>query len=96
MKSKQTGSSKVWVLVAVLAAAIGAVLYVGGIFPPGEENVSGTIVPAERYRANQVTSDDVTLGDESESLLLQTDDSETLKSATTEAAAATAGKTAGK
>ena len=64
MKSRQAGNSKVWVLVAVLAAAIGAVLYVGGIFPPGEQNVSGTIVPAERYRANQINSDDVVLGDE--------------------------------
>ena len=71
MKSYQTGSSKVWVLVAVLAAAIGAVLYLGGVYPPGDQSVSGTIVPAERYRANQITSDDVVLGDESESLSAQ-------------------------
>ena len=64
MRTSQTGSTKVWILVVALAAAVSAILYVGTYWPPGEEGVSGTIVPAERYRSNQISSEDVILGEE--------------------------------
>src|SRR5262245_11468075 len=57
-------------LVAVLA--IGAVA-VGTLQPPFGGESAGTIAPAERYRAAQVTTSDVTLGDDSVPLLMQTD-----------------------
>ena len=66
MKSRQLGSSKIFMLIAALAVAIGAILYFGGDIPQDGTNASGTIVPAERYRANQIDSSDVVLGDEAD------------------------------
>jgi hypothetical protein len=53
-------------LVAVLAAAAAAMFVISEKYAPDEESVSGTIVPAQRYRANQIESDDVVLGDGSD------------------------------
>ncbi len=78
MKSGQIGNTKVWMLVAALAVAIAAVVFFGGNYPPDSEMASGTIVPAERYRADQITSDDVVLGDESLAQFMQTDEFELL------------------
>jgi RNA polymerase sigma-70 factor (ECF subfamily) len=41
--------------------------------PSSGSNVSGTVAPAERYRATQVKSDNVKLGDQTIALLLQDD-----------------------
>ena len=78
MKSGQNGNTKVWMLVAALAVAIAAVVFFGSNYPPDSEMASGTIVPAERYRADQITSDDVMLGDESIAQFMQTDEFELL------------------
>ena len=59
--------------VGVLAVVIAAVAYVGVRYPVPEENASGTIMPADRYRGEQLSSDDVVLGDESISELMQSD-----------------------
>ena len=65
MKGKQVGNAKLWILIAVLAAAAVAVLVFSDNFPPGEQNVSGTIVPAERFGSSEISSDDVVLGTDS-------------------------------
>jgi hypothetical protein len=65
MKGKQMGNAKLWILIAALVAAAAAVLVISDNFPPGEESVSGTIVPAERYGASQISSEDVVLGTDS-------------------------------
>jgi hypothetical protein len=65
MNGKQVGSAKIWILIAVLAAAAVAVLVFSGNFPPGEQNVTGTIVPAERFGSSQISSEDVVLGTDS-------------------------------
>ena len=65
MKGKQMGNAKIWILIAALVAAAAAVLVISDNFPPGEDSVAGTIVPAERYGASQISSEDVVLGTES-------------------------------
>jgi len=65
MKGKHVGNARIWILIAVLAAAAAAVLVFSDNFPPGEQNVSGTIVPAERFGSSQISSEDVVLGTES-------------------------------
>ena len=53
--------SKVWIGVAVAVAAIA----VGSQFvdyPPKGDEAAGTIAPAQRYRAPQMTADDVKVG----------------------------------
>jgi hypothetical protein len=62
------------------ALAAGAVLTIGiyemGASPMSAEdvsNLSGTIVPAEHYRAEQISSRDVEFGDEDIARLMQTD-----------------------
>ncbi len=64
---------KTWIVVGVLAVVIGGVAFLGDDFPPGSDQASGTIVPAERYRGEQISKSDVELGDESVSQLMQTD-----------------------
>ena len=55
------GNRKVWIGAGAAAAAVVLALqYVD--FPPGGKDVSGTIVPAQRYRAVQPGADDVKLG----------------------------------
>jgi len=73
MKSGQIGNTKVWMLVAALAVAIAAVVFFGSNYPPDSEMASGTIVPAERYRSEQLSSDDVVLGDETIAQVMQTE-----------------------
>ena len=54
-------------------AALAVVAYFGLNNPPGSDEVAGTVAPAERYRADQMTSDDVSLGDQSVQNFMQTD-----------------------
>ena len=65
-------NQKTLIVVAALAVVIGGVAFFASDMPSGEQ-ASGTIVPAERYRGEQITSDDVELGDEGLSQLMQTD-----------------------
>jgi len=66
-------NQKTWMIIAGLAVVIGGVVYLGDDFPAGSDQASGTIVPAERYRGEQITTNDVQLGDEAVSKLMQTD-----------------------
>lgn len=65
------GRGKVWGVVGVLAVAVGLI----GYLDLGSENsyLSGVIAPAERYRDNNITADDVVLGDDDVAQLLQSD-----------------------
>ena len=47
-------------------------------FPAGRQNVSGTVVPAQRYRAEQIQAGDVKLGDQAVAQLMQTESFERL------------------
>lgn len=74
MSQQPSGSSskrKIWIGVAVAAAAALLVGHYVFDLPSGGENLSGTVAPAQRYRAPQVSSADVKLGDQSISQLLQ-------------------------
>ena len=62
MNFRQSGSAKVWLLVATLAVVAGAIMYFSDGYPPNAEQSSGTIVPAQRYGASQISSEDVVLG----------------------------------
>ena len=56
-----------------LAASIAAVVYFGLGYPPKSDQVSGTIAPAQRYRAESIESTAVQTGDQSIPQLMQTD-----------------------
>ena len=70
--SGNTGN-KMGMLIAVFAVVIAAVAYFGVKYPVPEEQTAGTIAPAERYRGEQISSDDVQLADESVAQVMQTD-----------------------
>jgi len=64
MSERKIGSPKVWIgAAAATAAVVLALQYVD--FPPKSGDGSGTIVPAQRYRAAQPTAEDVKLGGQS-------------------------------
>jgi hypothetical protein len=73
MNFKQTGNVKVYLLVIALVVIGAAIMFLSDGMSPTAEDAAGTIVPAERYRANQIDSDDVVLGDETFAKFMQTD-----------------------
>jgi hypothetical protein len=66
------GNRKLWAGGAVAVLAVGVAL-VAFDYPPKSENVTGTIAPAERYRAPQATTEPVKLGDQTIAQLMQND-----------------------
>src|SRR5262245_53073372 len=70
-------NTKTIVIAGAIAALVGGVAYYGA--NTGARNAldaaqtAGTIAPAERYRGESLTSEDVTLGDQDIQSLLQTD-----------------------
>jgi hypothetical protein len=74
MSFRQTGNAKIFVLVGTLVLIAGAIALLGKYHSPDGEGATGTIVPAERYRADQIERDDVVLGDESLAQFMQTDE----------------------
>ena len=68
-----SNNSRMTMLVAAFAVVIAVVAYFGVKFPVTEDQARGTIAPAERYRGDQISEDDVTLGDQSVSEFMQTD-----------------------
>ncbi|MEJ2128387.1 MAG: hypothetical protein P8X81_06035, partial [Woeseiaceae bacterium] len=50
----------------------GAIAYFGLTNPPGDA-LTGAVAPAERYRAEQISADDIELGDQSLQDFMQTD-----------------------
>jgi hypothetical protein len=61
-KRSSFGRRGVWIGLGVTAIVIALVVQFGLDFPPGNKDVTGTIVPAQRYRADQPTAADVKLG----------------------------------
>ncbi|CAM5794803.1 hypothetical protein [Rhizobacter fulvus] len=69
----RTGSQRrLWAGGAVAVLAIGVAL-IAFDYPPKSQDVTGTIAPAERYRAPQATSEPVKLGDQTIAQLMQND-----------------------
>ncbi|MDH4021077.1 MAG: hypothetical protein OEU84_15910, partial [Xanthomonadales bacterium] len=66
-------NQKTWIVVAGLAVVIAGVAFLSNDFPSGSEQASGTIVPAERYRGEQISFEERNLGDQGVALLMQTD-----------------------
>ena len=59
------------VIVAFVAGI--AIGYFASMLPPEGDGMSGTVAPAERYRASSITEDDIVLGDQALVELMQTD-----------------------
>ena len=76
MATSDNGSSKnkIWLGVVGIVVLAG-VAYVADIYPPSDESLTGSIVPAERYRAEKsaTSSSRLALGDESVAQFMQTD-----------------------
>ena len=53
--------------------ALAAVAYFGMNYPTDSGDAVGTVAPAERYRAEQPSSDNIQLGDQSIQAVMQTD-----------------------
>ena len=67
-----TSSNK---FIPIVAAFVGGITigYFGSTMPPGDDVMSGTVAPAQRYRAEQPGSDDIRLGDQALVDLMQSD-----------------------
>jgi hypothetical protein len=65
--------STLWIGIGAAAAAaiVAGVLLVQ--WPPDAKNAQGTIVPAQRYRAEQIKAEDVKLGDQAVTQFMQTE-----------------------
>ena len=59
---QMNASRKIWAGGAVAAVALGIAVFATG-YPPKAENLTGTVAPAERYRAPQAGSEAVKLGE---------------------------------
>ena len=73
MRNTSFSKRNLWIGTSVLALAAGGVFYVATGWPLSGGQAAGTIVPAERYRVEQVSSSDVKLGDKSVADVMQTD-----------------------
>jgi hypothetical protein len=78
MRVRNSGVSKLVFLFVAIVVALVTVMVMSGYYPPGNENLSGTIAPAERYQSDQISESDVVLGDESVAKIMQTDEFEQL------------------
>ena len=76
MESTDQSSPKTKIWLAVVGVVVLAgVAYVADIYPPSDESLTGSVVPAERYRAetSATGSSRLTLGDENVAQFMQTD-----------------------
>jgi len=60
-------------VIVIGVVALCAVAYFGMNYPTDSGDAAGTVVPAERYRAEQAGNDEIQLGDESIQSVMQTD-----------------------
>ena len=69
-----TSKSKIGLVVVGILVLAGAA-YVAKIYPPSDKSLSGSVVPADRYRADVKATDLTTLplGDQGVSQFMQTD-----------------------
>ena len=65
MTSKSYNTRRMAAAGVVLVLVAGGAYIVGRVYPPMGAGTSGTIAPAERYRASQVQNGDIGLGDTS-------------------------------
>ena len=65
-------SNKAIPVILIGVAALVVVAYFGVNHPAGDE-VAGTVAPAERYRAEQISADNIDLGDQSVQDFMQSD-----------------------
>ena len=66
MSKHSFSKRKIWIGSGIAVAAVAALLMTPGIdFPPSGKDTVGTIVPAQRYRAPQMTADDVKIANPS-------------------------------
>ena len=73
MSRNENNKSRMAAIVGMFTVVIAAVAYFGVKYPIPGDQASGTIAPAERYRGEQISSDDIVLGDESVARVMQTD-----------------------
>ena len=73
MSDNGLSKRKIWVGASVLALVAAGALFAGQYIPLKSNETAGTIVPAERYRVQQVGNTDVKLGDKTMPQLMQTD-----------------------
>ncbi len=64
-QNRNSGNGKIWIGTGIAAAAVIFGVYYATDFPSSGDGASGTIAPAQRYRANQPTAGDVKLGEPS-------------------------------
>jgi hypothetical protein len=66
--------SRIWLVIAGIVA-LAAVAYVARIYPPREGALSGSVVAADRYRADTSSTSDssLSLGDQTVAQFMQTD-----------------------
>ena len=72
-RSGSFGRRNVFIGVSVAVAAALLVGHYALDFPGGGKGVSGTVAPAQRYRAPQIQAQDVKLGDQSIAQVMQSD-----------------------
>jgi hypothetical protein len=74
-KGRTMTRNKRTLLIGIATAAAAGVIagYFLVDFPAGRQNVSGTVVPAQRYRAEQIKAADVKLGDPAIAQLMQSE-----------------------
>ena len=76
MANSKTGSprTKIWLVVGgiIVLAVVG---YVAKLYPPAKDDLAGSVVPADRYRADTSAANPsgVALGDESVAQFMQSD-----------------------
>ena len=64
---------KTWIGAGVTAVAVAVVVQFGFDGYPKKEDLAGTVVPAQRYRADQAATQNIQLGDQTVAQLLQND-----------------------
>src|SRR5580698_6842931 len=73
MAARLSSNSRTLIAAAALTVIAAGAYMTARLNPPQGASTTGTIQPAERYRASQVGTSDVALGDNGVAMLMQTD-----------------------
>jgi len=73
MSSMEQTKSRRTTMIVAFVIAIAVVAYVGVKYTVPGDDAAGTVAPADRYRGEQISGDDVTLDDETMAQVMQTD-----------------------
>ena len=71
--SQKVSKRALWIGAALAAAAVVTVGIFVHDFPASGKDVAGTVAPAQRYRAEQIKAEDVKLGDQAVTQLMQSE-----------------------